>query len=222
MVAWLKSGAIEPAVANKMRRAVAEYDPELGLKPKWQNLLIASLVVRLKDFIDLRQDARMLQRNIVDATPVQGPLAFRYTARARTIRHNDPGMAFLSAIAAFIAIVLASAAWIATAWPDGSAAPMLAAVGCSLFAAQDDPAPQISGFAFAGLIAIAGAAVYLFAILPMATNFEMLVIALTPAVVISALLITKPKTALTGLALGVNGFTLLALQSSYSGDFGGR
>jgi uncharacterized membrane protein YccC len=219
MAAWLKSATIEPAAASKIRRAVAEPDPELEPKPKWADLVAASLIVRLKDFIDLRQDARILQHHIVDATPVREALLFRYTARVRTIRHRDPGMALLSAIAAFIAIVLASAAWIATAWPDGSAAPMLAAVGCSLFAAQDDPAPQILGFGYAGLMGIVGAGVYLFAILPMATSFEMLVIALAPAIVICALLMTKPKTALIGLGIGVNGFTLLALQSSYSGDF---
>ena len=40
----------------------------------------------------------------------------------------------------FIAIFRTSVIWIATGWTDGSAAPMMAAVGCCFFAVQDDPA----------------------------------------------------------------------------------
>ena len=50
------------------------------------------VVARLRDFIDLRQDVRLLQRHVVDGTPVREDLAFRYTAAARTIRHRDHGI----------------------------------------------------------------------------------------------------------------------------------
>jgi Fusaric acid resistance protein family len=113
-------------------------------------------------------------------------------------------MALLSALAAFIAIVLASAIWIATAWPEGSAAPMLAAVGASFFAAQDDPAPQIV-HTNAGLIGAIGAGIYLFAVLPVATSFEMLALALAPALIACGLLMTQPRTGLLGLGIGVVG-----------------
>lgn len=219
MAAWLGSGSTDPDVADRLRHAAADIDPKFGLKPNWADLLVASLAARLKDFIDLRQDARALQKHIIDGTPVREALAFRYTANARAIRHRDQGMALLSAVAAVLAIVLAGAIWIATGWPDGGAAPMLAAVGCSLFAAQDDPAPQIMNLANGGLIGTLGATVYLFGILPMATGFEMLAIALTPALLFCGLLMTQPRTALIGLGAGIVGFTLLALQNSYSGEF---
>ena len=128
-------------------------------------------------------------------------------------------MALLSALAAFLSIVLASAIWIATAWPDGMSAPMLAAVGASFFAVQDDPAPQIVDLANAGLIGAIGAGVYLFAILPMATSFEMLALALAPGVLLCGLAMTQPRTAVIGLGTGVVGFTLLAIQDQYTGDF---
>ena len=219
MAAWLRSGTIEPGPADRLRHAVADNDPVFPRAPAWSDLVVASLVARLEDFIDLRQDARGLQRHIVDGTPVRETLAFRYTAQARRIRHHDHGMALLSALAAVLSIVLASAIWIATAWPDGMSAPMLAAVGASFFAVQDDPAPQIVDLANAGLIGAIGAGVYLFAILPMATSFEMLALALAPGVLLCGLAMTQPRTAVIGLGTGVVGFTLLAIQDQYTGDF---
>jgi uncharacterized membrane protein YccC len=47
----------------------------------------------------------------------------------------------------------------------------------------------------------------------------MLSIALAPALVICALLMTQPRTALIGMGTAVIGFTLLALQDSYNSDF---
>jgi uncharacterized membrane protein YccC len=217
--AWLASGTTDPLAADQLRLAVANATPVLGRNPSWIDLVISSLAARFRDFIDLRQDARLLRRHIEDGTPVREQLAFRYTARARTIRHRDHGLALLSAAAAALAVLLSCFFWIASGWPDGALAPMMAAVGCSFFAAQDDPAPQIMLLANAALIGVAGAGIYLFAILPLATTFEMLVLALAPGIVACGLLMTQPRTALLGLGIGVVGFTLMALQTSYAGSF---
>ena len=219
LAAWVASGTTDPAEADRLRSLVAEADLRLGDRPGWTDLLTVSLVTRMRDFIDLRQDSRTLQRHIATATPATEPLAFQYTAKARSIRHHDAGMAFLSAFAAVIAILLGSAIWIATAWPEGSAAPMMAAVGCSLFALQDDPAVMIMDFAKAALIGAVGATFYLFVLLPKAAGAETLIIAFAPAFLIVGLLMTQPRTAIIGLGTGVVGFTLLALQNNYSGDF---
>jgi uncharacterized membrane protein YccC len=96
---------------------------------------------------------------------------------------------------------------------------MMAAVGCSFFAAQDDPAPQIVDFANSAIIGAIVAGVYLFAVLPLATNFEMLALAFAPALILCGLLMTQPRTALIAMGSAVIGFTLLALQDSYTGDF---
>ena len=133
-VLWLQSGKADRPAAERLRRAIAESEVPVCGQPRWADLLVATLLMRLKDFVDLRQDAGTLQEHILDATAVHETLAFRYTAAARTIRHRDQGMALLSAIAAFIAISLAGAFWISTGWSDGNAAPMMAAVGCSFFA----------------------------------------------------------------------------------------
>jgi len=135
MAAWLASGTTDPAEAARLKRAAQALDPSLGSHPAWTDLVLASLLARLADFIDLRQDVRLLQRHIADGTLVTEALTFRYTAAARTIRHRDHGMALLSAVGVFLSILLTSGIWIATGWPDGAGAPMMAAVGCCFFAA---------------------------------------------------------------------------------------
>lgn len=217
MAAWIASGSTDPEAAARLRARAA--DEPLPRRPDWNDLVRASLRARLRDFIDLRQDTRLLQRHIADGRPVSGALAFRYTAAARTIRHRDHGMALLSAIGVVLAIVLTSAIWIATGWPDGAGAPMMAAVGCCFFAAQDDPAPQILGFANSAIVGGLVAGFYLFAVLPLATSFEMLALALGPALILAGVLMTQGRTAPIAMGAAVNGFTMLALQESYTGDF---
>jgi uncharacterized membrane protein YccC len=219
MAAWLAAGTTEQAEADRLKAAADALEPGIGERPSWDALVLASLLARLRDFIDLRQDARILQRHIADGTPVTEDLTFRYTAAARTIRHRDHGMALLSAVGVFLTILVTCAIWIATGWPHGSAAPMMAAVGCSFFAAQDDPAPFIVSFANSAIVGALGAGAYLFAVLPLATTFEMLVLALAPALLICGVFMAQPRTAPLAMGAAVNGSAMIALQGSYTGDF---
>jgi uncharacterized membrane protein YccC len=219
MAAWLASGTTERAEADRLKADVDALEPGLNERPSWDALVLASLLARLRDFIDLRQDTRILQRHIADGTPVNEDLTFRYTAAARTIRHRDHGMALLSAVGVFLTILVTCAIWIATGWPHGSAAPMMAAVGCSFFAAQDDPAPFIVSFANSAIVGALGAGAYLFAVLPLATTFEMLVLALAPALLICGVFMAQPRTAPLAMGAAVNGSAMIALQGSYTGDF---
>ena len=175
--ARLRSDITEQAHAQRLRDEAEALEPELGQKSSWNDLILANLLTRLRDFIDLRQDVRLLQQYLNYGQALRTPFAFSYTARAQSVRHRDPGMALLSSTGAFIAITVTCAIWIATGWPDGSAAPMMAAVACSFFATFDDPAPYIVSFANSAIIGAICAALYLFAVLPLATNFEMLTLA---------------------------------------------
>lgn len=219
MAGWLASGTTEQSQADRLKAAADALEPALGERASWDALVLASLLARLRDFIDLRQDARVLQRHIADGTPVTEQMTFRYTAAARTIRHRDHGMALLSAVGVFLSILVTCAIWIATGWPHGSAAPMMAAVGCSFFAAQDDPAPFIVSFANSAILGALGAGAYLFAVLPLATTFEMLVLALAPALLVCGVFMAQPKTAPLAMGAAVNGSAMIALQGSYAGDF---
>lgn len=216
---WVASPSQDPAAATRVRASIDALTPRYHCMPTWIELLTSSLVERMQDFIDLHQDSRALERHVIDGQRMPESMVFRYTAAAHAIRHRDRGIALLSGFAAFLAIVIAGTFWIASGWPDGAAAPMLAAVGCSFFAAFDDPAPLIKVLAKAGLLAIVLACIYLFVILPRATTVELLILALTPFVLVCAILVNRPKTFLLGVGTGVVFFTQLALQDSYGADF---
>jgi uncharacterized membrane protein YccC len=96
---------------------------------------------------------------------------------------------------------------------------MMAAVACSFFAAQDEPARFIRSFGLWSLVAIVVVAVYLFALVPAISHLEVLIVALAPTFLLYGLLIARPATTGTGMALAANTATLLALQSTYSADF---
>ena len=220
MRAWILSGRDDAEERRGLRAAVNAIDPPIGPGATWTTLLTASLAARLRDLIDLRHDIRKLRRDLILERKPRQDLAFRYTARARTIRHYDLAVALHSAVSAAIAIVVTSAIWIATAWPAGSTAPMMAALGCCIFASLDDPVPAILAFARFTVVSCVVVAIYLFAVLPATSTFEMLVFALAPYFILCGLLMARPTTMLVGLALAANGASLLALQETYSADFG--
>ncbi len=216
---WIVSGREDAQEAAQLRARIEAAEPRLDERSDWNTLLLASLVARLHDVVDLRQDIRQLRHQVLEGAPIGEPLAFRYTAKARETRYRDHQLAAMSALGAVVAILVSCGIWIATGWPDGATAPMMAAVACCLFAAQDDPAPAILGFANSALIGAIGAGAYLFGVLPVVTTFEMLVLALAPALILCGLMMTQPRLAPLGMGLSVNGATLLALQNGYSGDF---
>jgi uncharacterized membrane protein YccC len=212
----VRTGDLTPAASSRLRARAQAVAP--SIPQSWNELLLTSLMGRLVDVIDLRQDLRAMIGDISRGSDLPA-LKFRYTAGARVIRHRDHGMALRSAISVFAAILLTCAFWIATGWTDGASAPMFAAVSCCFFASQDDPAPAILEFANASLIGTAAAALYLFVLLPSATNYEAVVIMLAPGLLAAGVLIPQPRTA--GLALGsaIFGLALIAIQTSYTADF---
>ena len=216
---WLAAEEEDAEGAARLRSRIDAMEPALDGRPNWTTLLLASLTVRLRDVIDLRQDLRRLRGHLAAGTAPQEPLGFAYTARVRGIRHRDHGLAAFSACGVFVGLLVCCGVWIATGWPDGSAAPMMGAVACCLFAAQDDPTPQILGFTNSAIVGAVGAGFYLFAVLPLATTFEMLALALAPALILCGLAMTQPRYAPMGMGAALNGATLLALQNGYSGDF---
>ncbi|MCW6508152.1 FUSC family protein [Lichenifustis flavocetrariae] len=207
------------ADAEHLRVAIAEAEPMLDQHSDWTAAVTASLTLRLREFVDLASDCRALRHSIATGRRRPAPLRVEPQAGALALRHRDHAMALLSAVGVAIAIVLCCTFWIQSGWPDGSAAPMMAAVACCFFAAQDDPVPAILQFANYTGVAVVLMAVYQFAIFPLVHDFEILVLVLAPMFLIVGTLISMPKTAGRGLAIAANGSTVLALQSTYGADF---
>ncbi|MFT4078895.1 FUSC family protein [Rhodomicrobium sp.] len=216
---WFQADAPAPEDAAILLARLDAFEHSLREGDLWRDLLVAGLVERLRELVNLKQDIRHLRANIETGGPLAAPCAFQYTAKAREVRHRDHMMAVFSGFGAFVAIVMVCAVWIATGWQDGAAAAMLASVACCFFATQDDPVPAMIGFATAAILGVVGALFHQFALLPRAISFEMIALALAPGLILSGLLMTNPATAAIGLGTAVNGAMALAIQDHYSADF---
>lgn len=217
---WIVGDVRARQPAERIRAMIAERQAVLDDSASWERIIITSLLSRLRDLVDLSRDCRELTEAIAGNRNVSTlDLAFHSEAGAAPVRHRDRGLALWSAAGAAVAILICCALWIGTGWPDGASAPMMAAVACSFFAAQDEPARFIRSFGLWSLVAIVVVAIYLFALVPAISHIEVLVVALAPTFLLYGFLIARPATAGTGMALAANTATLLALQSTYSADF---
>ena len=166
---------------------------ELG----WTGMLETNLAARLHMLVDLCVETRSLRQHIDAGVHGRLPEALRRLpgeAIPAARLHQDRGMALLSAFAAVVAVLACCAFWILSGWPDGFAAPMMAAVLCCFFAGQDDPAPFIQGFLKYTIYSIPAALLYLLAILPAVHGFETLVLACAPVFLVLGVLVARPAT----------------------------
>ncbi|WP_316398130.1 FUSC family protein [Bradyrhizobium sp. 33ap4] len=220
LAAWIVDEDRQRQSGEQIRTAIAERQSALdGIAPR-ERIITVSLLLRLRELADISADCRALGDAITagrDISSVQ--LAFHPESGAAPVRHRDHGMALWSAAGAAVAILICCGLWIATGWADGASAPMMAAVACSFFAAQDEPARSIRAFGLFSLVAIVIVAIYQFALVPGISHVEVLIAALAPTFLLYGFLIARPKTAPIGMALAANTATLLALQSTYSADF---
>jgi uncharacterized membrane protein YccC len=220
MSVWIRSGRdADLSDATALHADIDALEPPIDASSDWKAVVLVGLLVRLHELTDLVHDIMALRRQIRTEDPRLAKLTFAPGEAILTLKHRDHIMALHSALAAVLAISLTSAFWIATAWPEGAGAASLAAIACAFFAAQDDPVPNIIGFLVAAVIALVIDAIYLFAILPQAHDFEMLVLAFAPVFLTLGVLASMPATARVGGPIAFIAATQLALSSSYNADF---
>ena len=218
--AWIQSGrAAELSEAAEVHADIDALEPEIDATTDWKVVLLIGLLVRLRELTDLVHDIMALRRQIRAEEWKLADLMFAPVKTIHIPQHRDHVMALHSALATILAIGLVSAFWIGSAWPDGAGAASVAAVACAFFAAQDDPAPNILAFLVAALIALVIDAIYLFAVLPRAHDFEMLVLAFAPVFLLLGALTSMPATARASGPISFIAATELALSSSYNADF---
>ncbi len=215
--AFLGPGEQARTDTNHLAEAIAdEIESRRGARD-WRSLLDLSLLMRLRDLVQIRSDCTTLSTAAeLGLARLEHPLSYPIATRIARVRHRDHGLALISAVIAAITICLCCTFWIASAWPDGGSAAMMAAVASCLFAAQDDPVPSLMVFTKWTVGAVAVASAYHFAILPNVHHLETLVLVLAPVFLGLGLLMASPSTYLVGLAVAVNSASLLALQEMYS------
>lgn len=217
---WVAGTDTAREPAERLRTMIAAQQPKLHAGSSWNEIMIASLLLRMRDLVDLSADCRVLNQTISQGgRPPGAKLAFQPEAGVAPVRYADVGMALWSAAGVFVTILVCCVFWISTGWVDGATAPTMAAVGCSFFATMDDPAVGLRGFAKWTLVALIIIGIYLFGILPAISNPEMLVLVLAPPFLVFGYLIARPATFFIGMLLAANTATLMALQQTYNADF---
>jgi uncharacterized membrane protein YccC len=222
MRAWLADLDSTPADAMALLTRLRALEPALGQASPWRDLVLENLLDRMSQFVETIEDIRELRHMIERGARRLPPrLSGATTLRAGAGLHKDHYMAFLSGLAAVVAILGCCGLWIGLDWQEGSIAPLTAAIFCSFFATQDDPAPLIAVFIRYTFFSIPVVALYQFAILPRIDGFPMLVLVLAPTLLIGGYFVANPKTSLRAFALVLWIGNGLALAETYSADFSG-
>ena len=216
---WVRAGA-PPArqEADRMRTAISRLEAETDPHAGWDQVVSLSLLRRLRQLVDLRQDIRDLRRHIdAGGGPLATPLAVNTHRPLR--QHRDHGMALWSALASVLTIAVLCTFWIASTWAAGASAVGFAAVVGCLFAAPDDPTPAMRKFLIGTALSVVGVGIGQFAILPVVHDFGTLTLVLGAFFIPVGLLTAIPATQPFGAALGFIASTLLGLQSTYAANF---
>jgi uncharacterized membrane protein YccC len=217
---WVNAKA--PSDAGRpaeLKQACVEATPAVGPQSSWADLVTVSICVRLIELIDAWQANLGFADYLAD--PGRAPSADIRAAAAEIgpkPMHSDPGIALLTGLAAGVAMSMCAFFWIATAWPEGSAAIAFAAVACTLFAAQDDPTPTIRNITLMLALCIPIVLIYQFFVLPAIGGFVLLCAVLAFVLIPAGLLMAIPSYAPVGLALALGFCVELSLQASYTAD----
>jgi uncharacterized membrane protein YccC len=116
---------------------------------------------------------------------------------------SDPVAAVLTGLRSALAVGITSAIWFATAWPNGPAAVVVAAVVCSLLASLEQP-DKIS-MAAAATVLIAAVPVFAtqFYLMPLAVDFLSMAVALAPLILTCGFIMAQPQIGPLGLLSAV-------------------
>jgi uncharacterized membrane protein YccC len=216
---WVRAGAPPPrSEADRMRAAIVRLEADTDPHAGWNAVMRGSLLRRLAELVDLRQDLRDLRRHIgVGGGRLDRPLAVRTAEPARM--HRDHGLALLSGLAAALTTLVLCAVWIGLGWEAGSGAASFGAMACCLFAAQNDPTKGLKSFLVSTVLSVLAVGVGLFGILPAVHDFETLALVLAAFFVPVSVLTAIPATQQIGAGLSFLTATLLSLQNTYTADF---
>jgi uncharacterized membrane protein YccC len=217
---WIRHGYNDPPeVPDTLLAEIHAQERDGEAELSWAGILRTTLLVRLNELVSLVRHARLIRHHVIDdeAAPEIPDTEPRILAAPHQVR--DHGMALLSAFAAGLTLLLVSAFWIFTGWSYGAGAALVAAIACSFFAAQDDPAPAIQLMIRNCFIVILATGFYLFVVLPRVETFVELMLVLLPACLAVGILVSRPATFGTGMVLGAFGSTNLALNDGYVGNF---
>lgn len=222
--AWLRDpppAAERAASADALIARAQALEPPIDAAFRWRDALRLSLLARLADLIDAHRNVRDLRDQMRSPSlKAVSPRVPALLARAgRRPLHRDRGIALRAAAGTVATILLGCTFWIATGWPDGAGAVLIAGVCCALFGNVDNPGPAIMKFFIGSVIGLLVAALYAFAILPRVTDFVTLAAVLAPAMLIGGAYLARPATMLITLGALLGALNTIGLNDRYGGGF---
>jgi uncharacterized membrane protein YccC len=216
----LAEGGQDRAEADLIRAALAEMRPALEANAGWTEIMAASLMIQLRNLVDIMQDCHALRLAIADRRdPEHVTLAFTLDASGHAAAHRDRGVALWSAGAATLSMLACFAFWISTGWTDCTTAALFAAILGTLIAGTDEPLPAFRNLYKVVVVVVALNGIYIFGILPRVTAIEMLMAALMPMFLLFGWMAARPATAPIGALLANFISVQLSLQPIYTADF---
>lgn len=208
--AWIQGGAASDS------RPALDATP---IEPGWDAALVAAAEDRLQQMVALWHDCVTLCHRLGDKH-IDGAWAPEFLRwDVGSARHYDHGMMLFSTVTVALAIFAMGMVWIHTGWADGAGAVALGAISCCFFAALDEPAPMIQSFFNWNVVCLLISLVMLFAVLPVAHDFEMLVLMFAVPYLIIGLLVAQPRLAVIGMPLAVVTANDIGIQGAYSANF---
>lgn len=219
-LAWMQAGAdAAPDAPTELREALAAR-LHASKGTDISTVLARNALLRLRELIDLWQDALALRHAYARGSDGLVPTAYYRAARlSENIRYFDHGLLMWSAISAGLATFVAAMLWIAIGWTWGSGAVLLVAVGNCFFATVDDPRPQLTSFLTWIIVGAVFALIYMFQVLPQMQGYWGLVAVLAPPFLIAGAFVGQPRYYMAVVLFTVLGVTYLNLGSAYQADF---
>ncbi len=220
---WLAELHADPlsiARADTLIARARALEPLYDAPWNWEAALRLSLLDRLQDLIRVHRDAREL-RSIIMTRGARGSQAIQGaigSARAQPL-HRDHGLALRAAFATLGTLGIGTAMWIATAWPEGGNAVVIACIVCALYSNLDNPGPTAHRVLYGTITAVPIGAIYAFVILPRTADFPTLAALLAPALLIIGSLLARPKTAPYAIGIMLTLPGLLGLNDRYDAHF---
>lgn len=218
---WVARGSqANDAAAAAFQSRIAALAPPQSALHQWHEMIYASLLLRLKELVDLWHDCLILQRKLVrHQEDAPWKPALRHRQITGTARHYDYGLMLYSALSVVCASFAAGLLWIVSGWSDGAYFMAMTTLACCFFGTMDQPAGPMRVMLTFFAISQVVAGFYLFDVFPRIHDFELIVLVLAPALILGGGFLPRPEMALMMMLLIVNGVSTLTIQGRYHLDF---
>jgi uncharacterized membrane protein YccC len=219
---WARDPTKSRLSTDELLRRCAEFEAALpAAQFEWNRLLETSAIAKSAALIEALATIHELSAIIHGSKAASDWITASRPKLRRTRRnlHRDQGLATLSVVALFAAVLCCCTAWIAIAWPEGGTAAQIAAIAAALYSSLDDPAPSLMSYTIWTVASLPIAAIYLFLIFPAIDGFPMLAGSLAPSFLVIGYLQANPRHFLKALALGLGLIGALDPHNRFSADF---